>query len=45
MVERTDLALFQNKAGYTVIPVAYRWVGVVFEVTRAFGPEPKNKKT
>ena len=29
----------ENKAGYTATPVACRWVGAVFEVTRPFGQE------
>ena len=28
-----------NKAGYTATPVACRWAGAIFEVTRSFRQE------
>ena len=31
--------LKKNKAGYTATPVACRWAGAMFEVTRPFGQE------
>ena len=34
-----ELNLYENKAGYTATPVACRWAGAIFEVTRPFGQE------
>ena len=35
-----DMAVTENKAGYTATPVACGWAGAVLEkVTRAFGQE------
>ena len=33
-----------NKAGYTAIPVACRWAGAIFELTRAFGQEQSGQR-
>ena len=33
-----------NKAGYTSTPVACRWAGAIFELTRAFGQEKYSQR-
>ena len=35
----------ENKAGYTVTPVACGWAGTIFKVSGAFGQERYSKKT
>ena len=37
--DRNKKGMIKHKARYTVISVAFRWTGAVFEVTRLFEQE------
>ena len=36
--------ILKNKAGYTATPVACKWAGAIFEVTRPIGREQQGHK-
>ena len=45
MIPKVSDVVMENKAGYTVTPVACGWAGAIFEVTKHLGRSGEAKKT